>query len=127
MARIGLHAYFRTLKQETTRDAQSLLKILLVAVGIILLIACVNLANLLLVRAAGRKREFGVRFALGATSRAMFWQVISESLMLSLIGGIAGTGLVVLLVRTALLFCRSRFLDCTRSVSIGQCWPSPQA
>lgn len=101
MARIGLHASFRTLKDETTRNAQSLLRILFGAVGLILLIACVNLANLLLVRSAGRKREFGLRLALGAASRAMFWQVISESLMLSLVGGFAGTALVVLLVRTA--------------------------
>src|SRR5579864_1190233 len=98
MARIGLHAFFRPLKEETTRNSQSLLRILLGAVGLILLIACVNLANLLLVRAAGRKREFGLRLALGAASRAMFWQVISESLMLSFIGGIAGMALVIVLV-----------------------------
>ena len=101
MARIGLHAYFRPLKEETTRNAQSFLHILLGAVGLILLIACVNLANLLLVRAAGRKREFGLRLALGAASRAMFWQVINESLMLSFIGGLAGMVLVIVLVRTA--------------------------
>jgi len=99
MARIGLHASFRTLKDETIYKAQSLLRILLGAVGLMLLIACVNLANLLLVRSAGRKREFGLRLALGAASRAMFWQVISESLMLSVAGGIAGIALAVLLVR----------------------------
>jgi putative ABC transport system permease protein len=101
MARIGLHAYFRTLQDETTHNAKPLLHILLGAVGLILLIACVNLANLLLVRAAGRKREFGLRLALGAASRAMFWQLIGESLLLSAIGGIAGTFLVIVLVRTA--------------------------
>ena len=101
MARIGLHAFFRPLKEETTRNSQSLLRILLGAVGLILLIACVNLANLLLVRAAGRKREFGLRLALGAASRAMFWQVISESVMLSCVGGLAGMALVIVLLRTA--------------------------
>jgi putative ABC transport system permease protein len=101
MARMGLHADFRTLKEETTYNAKPLLRILLGAVALMLLIACVNLANLLLVRAAGRKREFGLRLALGAASRAMFWQLIAESLLLSVIGGIAGLALVMVLVRTA--------------------------
>ena len=101
MARIGLHANFRTLKQETTYKAKPLLRILLGAVALMLLIACVNLANLLLVRAAGRKREFGLRLALGAASRAMFWQLIAESLLLSAIGGIAAMALVIVLVRAA--------------------------
>jgi predicted permease len=101
MARIGLRAYSRSLKEEVTQNAESLLKILLGAVGLILLIACVNLANLLLVRAAGRKREFGLKLALGAASRAMFLQVITESLALSIVGGFAGTGLAFGLIRTA--------------------------
>ncbi|HEV2699461.1 MAG TPA: ABC transporter permease, partial [Terriglobales bacterium] len=99
MARIGLHAFFRPVKEEITQNAQSLLRILLGAVALILLIACVNLANLLLVRAAGRRREFGVRLALGAASKAMFWQVMSESVLLSAVGGIFGIALAVVLVR----------------------------
>src|SRR5437868_8611218 len=101
MARIGLHAFFRPLKEEITQNAQSLLRILLGAVALILLIACVNLANLLLVRAAGRHREFGVRLALGAASKAMFWQVISESVLLSFLGGIFGIALAVVLVQVS--------------------------
>lgn len=101
MSHIGLHAFFRPLKEEITRDSQSLLRILLGAVGLILLIACVNLANLLLVRAAGRRREFGLRLALGAASKAMFWQVISESVLLSVVGGIFGIALVFVLVRAS--------------------------
>lgn len=104
MAKIGLHAYFQSLKDETIRNSRPFLRVLLGAVALLLLIACVNLANLLLVRAAGRKREFGVRMALGAASRAMFLQVISESLALSLIGGMAGTLLAFFLVRTAATF-----------------------
>ena len=104
MKNIGLHAYFVALKAEVTRNAQSLLKILLGAVAMLLLIACVNLANLLLLRAAGRKREFGVRMVLGAASRAMFWQVITESFLLALIGGLAGILLAFILVRGAETF-----------------------
>ncbi len=104
MSRIGLHAYFRTLKDETVQGARQLLGILLGAVVVILLIACVNLANLLLVRAAGRKREFGVRLALGADLRATFSQVITESLFLSSLGGIAGTVLAVVLTRLSPAF-----------------------
>ena len=101
MSRIGLHAYFRTLKGETVQGAKPLLSVLLGAVALILLIACVNLANLLLVRSAGRKREFGVRLALGADMHATFLQVITESLFLGVLGGIAGTALALVLTRAS--------------------------
>jgi putative ABC transport system permease protein len=104
MARIGLHAYFRSLKNETVQNARPLLRVLLGAVGVILLIACVNLANLLLVRAAGRKREFGVRLALGADAKAMFSQLITESLFLGALGGIGGITLALLLTRVGPAF-----------------------
>ena len=101
MSRIGLHAYFRTLKGETVQGAKPLLSVLLGAVALILLIACVNLANLLLVRSAGRKREFGVRLALGADMHATFLQVITESLFLGVLGGITGTALALVLTRAS--------------------------
>ncbi len=100
-SRVELHGYFRTLKDETVHNARPLFRILLSAVGLMLLIACMNLANLLLVRAAARKREFGMRLALGAARLAMLRQMLTESILLSALGGIAGMAIAISLVRGA--------------------------
>lgn len=105
MASLHIDAIVNGLQADTIRQARPLVRTLFLAVAVVLLIACANLAGLLLVRAIRRRREFAVRLALGSSARTLLRQALLESLTLSLAGGILGLVLaaIALSIGTSLL------------------------
>ena len=99
MANLHINALVRPLQNDTVKQSRSLLRTLFLAVAVVLLIACFNLAGLMLVRAIRRQREVAVRLALGARASALVRQAVLESLILSVGGGVLGLILAAIALR----------------------------
>jgi putative ABC transport system permease protein len=104
MRSLRIHSVVTPLEEDTVEQARPLVRTLLFAVVVVLLIACANLAGLLLVRSIRRRREIAVRQALGAGAASLLRQAIVESLVLSLGGGTLGLALAAIALRVGVAF-----------------------
>jgi putative ABC transport system permease protein len=98
--RWGLGAMASSLRDHIAGEFRTALLLLIAAAGVVLLVACANLSNLLLARGRRRSREMAVRSALGASRPRLFRQLAIESLVLALCGGLAGVIIAVLVTRS---------------------------
>jgi predicted permease len=95
----GIQAAAAPLKDDVVGELGKVLWVLMGSIGVVLLIACANVANLLLVRAEGRQQELATRMALGASSRRIAGTLLTESVFLGLLGGVMGLGIAYAALR----------------------------
>jgi putative ABC transport system permease protein len=115
----GLAVRVNPLRDQLSLDLRPALMVLMGAVGLVLLIACANLAGLMLVRATGRAREMAIRSALGVSGGRLIRQMLTESALLACVGGAAGIALAVQASRgIALLTKDPRLLDVPMDASV---------
>lgn len=120
MRSLRIHAVVTPLREDTVEQARPLIHTLLFAVVVVLLIACANLAGLLLVRSIRRRREIALRIALGARAARLLRQAIVESMVLSLAGGALGLALAAAALRVGVSFLPNTL---PRVNAIGLDWP----
>jgi putative ABC transport system permease protein len=92
----------KLLREQAVSEVRPLLRTMFLSVSVVLLIACVNVASLLLVRAIRLRRQYAVRLALGARSGAILRECVLEGVLLSFAGGVLGLGFAAIAIRTAL-------------------------
>jgi predicted permease len=116
----GVGIAMNSLKEEIVGDVRGTILIMFGAVTLVLLIACANVANLMLARSKARAREFGIRAALGASRGRIVRQLLTESIVLSLLGGSLGIAVAGFALRTLLA---TLPYTLPRSADIGLHWP----
>src|SRR5437660_11760062 len=102
MSAIHIQGDVKSLREHEVADVRPLLRTLFLAVSVVLLIACANVASLLLVRAIRRRREYAVRLALGARSSAIIRESLFEGMLLSAVGGMLGLAFAAIAIRASL-------------------------